>query len=77
MPQKDFPLALRGVYAQPYLVRGRREFYAVASSGEQVASRLVGRFEDPSSAIAELWEELNEADPIAAHLTPPWLRLVD
>ena len=71
-----FPLALRGVYAQPYLVKGRREFYAVDSRGEQVASRLVPDTEDPRDAISDLWFELNTSDPLAAHLRPPSLRLV-
>jgi hypothetical protein len=77
MPQQDFPIALRGVYAQPYTIRGRREFVAVAASGEHVASRLVGQHEDPRDAIADLWAELNEADPILHHERPPSLRLVD
>lgn len=72
----EFPLALRGVYAQPYTIRGRREFVAVAASGEHVASRLVGVHENPAPAIADLWAELNEADPILPHQRPPSLRLV-
>lgn len=76
MPAEDFPLAMRGVYAQPYTIGGRREFVAVAGSGEHVAARLVGNHEDPTAAIAQLWEELNEADPIMAHERPPSLRLV-
>lgn len=71
-----FPLAARGVYAQPFTKGGRREFIAVDSRGEQVASRLIRSSVDPDSAIAELWEELEQADPIPSHLTPPSLRLV-
>lgn len=78
MPDNNaFPLASRGVYAQPYTIGGRREFYAVDSRGEQVASRLVRNATDPKRAISELWDELNEADPVPAHLTPPSLYLVD
>jgi hypothetical protein len=76
MAAEDFPLALRGVYAQPYTIRGRREFVAVAANGEHVASRLVGTNEDPAGAIADLWAELNEADPILPHQRPPSLHLV-
>lgn len=72
-----FPLALRGVYAQPYLIGGRREFYAVDSRGEQVAARLVHMNADPEPVIAELWDELNEWDPIPTHLRGPYFpRLV-
>lgn len=70
-------LAGRGVYRQPYLVRGKWEYVAISSRGEQVAVRWVRVGLDPAEAERDLWDELNEADPIAVHLTPPFLRLVD
>lgn len=71
-----FPLAGRGVYAQPYLLHGRREYYAVSSTGEQVAVRLVNEGADPAPFISDLWDELNHADPMPSHLAGPVLRLV-
>lgn len=72
---EDFPIAARGVYCQPYLVRGRREYYAVDSEGEQVASRMVPKGRDPKPWVADLWAELNEIDPIMPHDRGPVLRL--
>jgi hypothetical protein len=70
-----FFLADRGVYCQPYLIRGRREYFAVDSRGEHVASRLA-RDGREGRVIAELWEELNEVDPISHDVAPPYLRMV-
>lgn len=69
-------LASRGVYEQPFLVKGCREFVAVSSLGELIAARLVKPGRSPARAEGELWEELDEHDPVQAHLTPPSLRLV-
>lgn len=71
-----FPLAARGVYCQPYRVNGRREFYAVASNGDLVAVRIARDGQNAAPIIADLWDELNEADPISSHLSPPSLRLL-
>lgn len=73
---EDFPLAARGVYCQPYLVNGRREFYALSAAGELVAVRLARREQSPEAIIADLWDELNESDPISPHREPPSLRLL-
>lgn len=72
----EFPLAARGVYCQPYLINGRREFFAVDSRGEQVAVRLVRNGQDAKSVIADLWDELNEADPVPIHHRAPSLSVV-
>lgn len=72
----EYPLASRGVYAEDFTIKGRRGFYAVDSAGEQIAYRTVPKGRDPALTIAELWDELNEADPIPAHVEPPSLRLV-
>jgi hypothetical protein len=76
MSSDAFPIAERGVYCQPYTIRGRREYFAVDSRGEHVAARLVREGRDPAQAIAELWDELNEFDPISPHALPPSLRVV-
>lgn len=69
-------LAARGVYEQPFLVKGCREFVAVDSTGSMIAARLVKRGSASTRAERELWEELDLHDPIAPHLTPPELRLL-
>lgn len=75
-PLDSYELAARGVYEQPFLVRGLREFVAVDSRGWQVSARLVPPNKNSARAERELWEELDELDPIPAHLQPPSLRLV-
>lgn len=57
--------SLRGVYIQPYLVKGHREVYAVDSHGEQVAVRYVKKGQDTRPAEIALWGELDELDPAA------------
>lgn len=76
-PMSDEHLADRGVYRQPFLVRGMWEWVAVDSRGEQVASGLIAKGRDPSSLISRLWRDLNEADPILPHQEQPsFLRLI-
>jgi hypothetical protein len=66
--------AERNVYLQPYLVKGGREYVAVDSRGELIATRIVGKQDDATAAIASLWYELNELDPLPTRT--PELRLV-
>lgn len=72
----DYPMAGRGVYVEDFVINGQRGFYSVNSLGELVGYRTVRHKKDPSGAIAELWDELNEADPISPHDVSPLLRLV-
>ena len=68
------PIVARGVYCEPYRRHGHWEYYAVDSHGDWVGTRSVRDGRDPASAIRELWDELNEADPITS--SPPSLRLL-
>jgi hypothetical protein len=71
----DYPLAARGVYEQNWRVRGCREFVAVDSRGELLAARLVKQGRSSARAEDELWQELDEHDPIGVRTVPLALML--
>jgi len=74
--EKEDGLASRGVYEQPFLVKGCREFVAVSSTGEMIAARLVRRGGSSARAERELWEDLDELDPVPSGQRRPALHLV-
>lgn len=74
-PQSAFVLVERGVYVQPFTVKGCYEIVAISSRGEQVAVRYVKEGRSTRTAESELWADLDELDPTLPHLRGPYLHL--
>lgn len=61
--RRSEPVALRGVYEEPYRVNGHRVFFSVDSGGEQVALRTLASGESELALLDELWDDLDVTDP--------------